>query len=132
MGRPLLLWLPGVLLLAGCGLRPGAHTPHASPTAAVDQSAARIQRCLDDTGGKLPSLYDPHPEDIPLVRAVPPSCKGIERMVQAVVHRRLLQLCTKATQVLAVGGPPLSDPQRQWAERQLRQCVGGNPDVFYW
>ena len=84
------------------------------------------------TGGKLPTLYPRHPLDIPNVRPTPQACRGIELQVQTAVQTRMIKDCDRATRLLADGRPSLTDQQRRWAQVQIRRCVGGNPDIFYW
>ena len=132
-------WLGSTLLLlvAGCGNQPGGSGfgfwgGGTAADAPAPLSKARIGACLEATGGKLPTLYPPDPLDIPVVRPTPKACHGIEQQVQDAVQAQLIQDCDRATRLLTDGGQGLPDQQRRWAEVQIRRCVGGNPDIFYW
>lgn len=116
-------------LSTGCATatKPTSDTP---TKAAVLK--AEVDRCLEQTGGKLPTLYVSDPLDVPLVRDTPDACRGIELQVQEVVHQRTMTHCAEVTALLGRDQAPLSAEKRQTAERQLRRCVEGDPDIFYW
>ena len=121
------------VLLGGCsgqGTADGASGSGRDARAEV--AAAKIKRCLEATGGTLPTLYPPDPRDIPRVRDTPAACRGIERQVQDSVHRAMLEDCARATYLLGQDPATLPEAQRSWVARQIRACVGGNPDIFYW
>ena len=124
------LALVGLALLStGCAT---ATKPTSDTQAKKAALKAKIERCLEQTGGKLPTLYVNDPLDVPLVRDTPESCRGIELQVQEEVHQRTLTHCAEVTALLGRDQPPLSAEKRQTAERQLRHCVEGDPDLFYW
>jgi len=113
------------LLSTGCAT---ATKPTSDKAAALK---AKIDRCLEQTGGKLPTLYVNDPLDLPLVRETPEACRGIELQVQEAVYQRTLQACDKVLARLGRDQPRLSEDERQSAERQLRSCAQGDPDLFY-
>lgn len=115
--------------MVGCGSEIRQESATQAEVAALE---ARVDRCLEQTGGKVPTLYDNDPLDVPLVRDTPAACKGIELQVQEAVHQRTLQVCQEVSALLGPDQPPLSAEKRQEAERQLRRCAEGNPDLFYW
>jgi hypothetical protein len=124
------LVLVGLALLStGCAT---ATKPTSDTQAKKAALKAKIERCLEQTGGKLPTLYVNDPLDVPLVRDTPEACRGIELQVQEAVHQRTMTHCAEVTALLGRDQPPLSAEKRQTAERQLRHCVEGHPDIFYW
>ena len=124
------LVLVGLALLStGCAT---ATKPTSDTQAKKAALKAKIERCLEQTGGKLPTLYVNDPLDVPLVRDTPEACRGIELQVREAVHQRTMTHCAEVTALLGRDQPPLSAEKRQTAERQLRHCVEGDPDIFYW
>ncbi len=123
------LLLVSLLLLAACGMEDGSQAETERQRAAEQ---ARIQRCLQATDGRLPTLFAIDSSDEPAVRPTPVPCRGIERQVQQAVYAKTMQDCTKATGLLADPAPSLSEEQRRWAQQQLRRCVGSDPNIFYW
>ena len=123
------LALVGLALLStGCAT---ATKPTSDTQAKKAALKAKIERCLEQTGGKLPTLYVNDPLDVPLVRDTPEACRGIELQVQEAVHQRTLQACDKVLARLGRDQPRLSEDERQSAERQLRSCAQGDPELFY-
>ena len=124
------LALVGLALLStGCATAKNPTSVRQTQAAALK---AKIDRCLEQTGGKLPTLYVNDPLDLPLVRETPEACRGIERQVQEAAHQRTLQVCEQVLAQLSRDQPRLSEEDRQTAERQLSRCVDGDPDLFYW
>ena len=121
--------LAGIVLLStGCN----ATTEISATQAKAAALKAKIDRCLQQTGGRLPTLYVNDPLDLPLVRETPEACRGIELQVQEAVHQRTMTHCAEVSALLGRDQPRLSEEVRQTAERQLRHCVEGDPDIFYW
>ena len=122
------LLLVSLLPLAACG--GDGSQADADQQRAAEQ--ARIQRCLEATGGRMPTLFAIDSSDEPAVRPTPPPCRGIERQAQQAVYAKTMQDCTKATGLLADPALSLPEEQRQWAQQQLRRCVGSDREIFYW
>ena len=124
------------LVLVGLAVQSTGCVATTKPTSATQTRAparkAQIDRCLEQTGGKLPTLYVNDPLDVPLVRDTPEACRGIELQVQEAVHQRTMTHCAEVTALLGRDQTRLSEEERQNAERQLRHCVEGDPDIFYW
>ncbi len=118
-----------VPMIVGCASEPQQQSASQADAAALH---SRIERCLQQTGGKLPTLYDSHPLDVPSVRDTPEACRGIELQVQEAVHQRTLKVCDEASSLLSGDPRHLSAETRQTAEGQLRRCAEGDPDIFYW
>ena len=127
------LVLMSLLPLAACVMGDGSQVEgegEASRQRAAEQ--ARIQRCLEATGGRMPILFAIDSSDELAVRPTPEPCRGIERQVQQAVYAKTMQDCAKATGLLSGPAPSLPEKQRQWAQQQLRRCVGSDPNIFYW
>ncbi|MGC6482226.1 MAG: hypothetical protein ACON4T_01450 [Synechococcus sp.] len=126
------LLLVSLLALAACGTSNDLQRfgPDADQQRTVVRD--RIRRCLQATGGRLPTLFFIDSPDEPAVRPTPVPCRGIELQVQHAVQTQMMEDCSKATDLLADRGRWLSDQQRQWAQQQLQRCVGSDPDVFFW
>jgi len=121
--------LAGIVLLStGCN----ATTEISATQAKAAALKAKIDRCLQQTGGRLPTLYVNDPLDLPLVRETPEACRGIELQVQEAAHQRTLQVCEQVLAQLSRNQSRLTEEERQTAERQLSRCVDGDPDLFYW
>ena len=116
------------LLLAACG----GDRPEAEAERQRAAAQARIQRCLEATGGRMPTLFAIDSSDEPAIRPPPAPCRGIERQAQQAVYAKTMQDCAKATGLLSGPAPSLPEAQRRWAQQQLRRCVGSDPNIFYW
>ena len=135
MPSPLLISHPfrclvfvSLLLLAACG----GDRPEAEAERQRAAAQARIQRCLEATDGRMPTLFAIDSSDEPAIRPTPAPCRGIERQAQQAVYAKTMQDCAKATGLLSDPAPSLPEKQRQWAQQQLRRCVGSDPNIFYW
>ncbi|EAU73115.1 hypothetical protein RS9916_26429 [Synechococcus sp. RS9916] len=122
------LLLVSLLLLAACG-GDGSEAEAERQRAAAQ---ARIQRCLEATGGRMPTLFAIDSSDEPAIRPTPAPCRGIERQAQQAVYAKTMQDCTKATELLSDPASSQPEEQRRWAQQQLRRCVGSDPKIFYW